>query len=422
MQPTSVKKPSKDALLPRLESPTLWYGPRPVRGWSGRHALHRAALASAALAAALVPAVGGAGAAESLRGQVQSLEAQRAALASTEHGALLALYAAEAAHARARREAAALERRLTALEREETSTRRRMAALKRSVAASQALVATTLRALYIDGDPDPIAVVLGAQSLDEVMAGIESLQRATAQNRRLAREARSRVERLAVVEAQLRVRTSAARRARAEAVVAVNRLGQVAADRRATVDDVRERAGLTTLRLAALREQARKAGDASARLAPAQTTTSQDAAATDANTPPAGQTAAPAGADEPAADDAAEPEQPVAEGAAEPEAEEAAEPVSVVPPPGESRTLVVDAVAYHLPGRTASGLPVGPGVVAVDPRLIPLGTRLFIPGYGPGIAADTGSAIKGRIIDLWMPTYAATQAWGRRTVTITIYG
>jgi 3D (Asp-Asp-Asp) domain-containing protein len=83
--------------------------------------------------------------------------------------------------------------------------------------------------------------------------------------------------------------------------------------------------------------------------------------------------------------------------------------------------LRVDAVAYHLPGRTALGIPVRLGVVAVDPRLIPLGTKLHIPGYGPGIAADVGTAIKGRIIDLWMPNTNAARKWGRRTVTITVY-
>jgi 3D (Asp-Asp-Asp) domain-containing protein len=83
--------------------------------------------------------------------------------------------------------------------------------------------------------------------------------------------------------------------------------------------------------------------------------------------------------------------------------------------------LKVDAVAYHLPGRTVSGLPVRKGVVAVDPVLIPLGTRLHVPGYGKGVAADVGVAIKGRIIDLWMPNDAAARKWGRKTVTITVY-
>ena len=78
------------------------------------------------------------------------------------------------------------------------------------------------------------------------------------------------------------------------------------------------------------------------------------------------------------------------------------------------------ATAYSLHGGTASGLPTGPGVVAVDPTVIPLGTRLFIPGYGPGIAADTGTAIKGLRIDLWFPTLQQAMSWGRRTVTITV--
>jgi 3D (Asp-Asp-Asp) domain-containing protein len=62
------------------------------------------------------------------------------------------------------------------------------------------------------------------------------------------------------------------------------------------------------------------------------------------------------------------------------------------------------------------------GVIAVDPAVIPLGTRVFVPGYGPAVAADVGSSIRGNIIDLWMPSTAKAQAWGRRSVTITVYG
>jgi 3D (Asp-Asp-Asp) domain-containing protein len=94
--------------------------------------------------------------------------------------------------------------------------------------------------------------------------------------------------------------------------------------------------------------------------------------------------------------------------------------LSLLPAP-RGYKLSVDAVAYHLPGRTASGVPVGRGIVAVDPKLIPLGTSLYVPGYGKSLAADVGTAIKGRIIDLWMPTDAAARKWGRRTVTITVY-
>ena len=80
------------------------------------------------------------------------------------------------------------------------------------------------------------------------------------------------------------------------------------------------------------------------------------------------------------------------------------------------------ATGYALPGNTSSGIPVGPGIVAVDPAVIPLGTRLSIPGYGHGIAADTGGGIRGAHIDLWFSSHAEALAWGRRSVTIGVGG
>jgi 3D (Asp-Asp-Asp) domain-containing protein len=89
---------------------------------------------------------------------------------------------------------------------------------------------------------------------------------------------------------------------------------------------------------------------------------------------------------------------------------------------GGEQTLTVSATGYALRGRTASGLPTGWGIVAVDPSVIPLGTRMTIPGYGEGVAADTGGAVRGATIDLWFPSVAQALAWGRRTVTITLHG
>jgi 3D (Asp-Asp-Asp) domain-containing protein len=85
------------------------------------------------------------------------------------------------------------------------------------------------------------------------------------------------------------------------------------------------------------------------------------------------------------------------------------------------RTLTVTATGYSLSGRTATGVSVGWGIVAVDPAVIPLGTRMTIPGYGEGVAADTGGAVAGARIDLWFPTRAEALAWGTRTVTITLH-
>jgi 3D (Asp-Asp-Asp) domain-containing protein len=69
-------------------------------------------------------------------------------------------------------------------------------------------------------------------------------------------------------------------------------------------------------------------------------------------------------------------------------------------------------------GITAMGLVAQHGVVAVDPGVIPLGTRLYIPGYGEAIAADTGGAIYGNRIDLCMNSYGEAMNFGRRYVTV----
>jgi len=69
-------------------------------------------------------------------------------------------------------------------------------------------------------------------------------------------------------------------------------------------------------------------------------------------------------------------------------------------------------------GRTATGLPARYGVVAVDPHVIPLGSKLYIQGYGAAIAADTGGAIIGNRIDLCMDSYQAAISFGRQPVKV----
>jgi uncharacterized protein YabE (DUF348 family) len=89
------------------------------------------------------------------------------------------------------------------------------------------------------------------------------------------------------------------------------------------------------------------------------------------------------------------------------------------------QTVAMEATAY-LPsdgeghGITYSGIPARHGVVAVDPRVIPLGARLFIPGYGLAIAADTGGDIKGNRIDLCMEDSQEAWRFGRRMVKVYI--
>jgi uncharacterized protein YabE (DUF348 family)/3D (Asp-Asp-Asp) domain-containing protein len=121
-------------------------------------------------------------------------------------------------------------------------------------------------------------------------------------------------------------------------------------------------------------------------------------------------------------------------------------------PPIVGKAMTLEATAYTpwdagcggvkvIDGRkTRYGIPDGWGVVAVDPRVIPLGSKLFVEGYGYAVAADTGGVIHGNIIDVcyWgtdlnAPTkssgatqrraaLAATDRWGRRTVRVTLLG
>jgi 3D (Asp-Asp-Asp) domain-containing protein len=69
-------------------------------------------------------------------------------------------------------------------------------------------------------------------------------------------------------------------------------------------------------------------------------------------------------------------------------------------------------------GVTASGKPSSRELVSVDPRVVPLGTRLVIEGVGPRVAADTGGAIRGRRLDIWEPSAAACTRFGRRQLRV----
>lgn len=89
------------------------------------------------------------------------------------------------------------------------------------------------------------------------------------------------------------------------------------------------------------------------------------------------------------------------------------------------KTLTMESTAYYAHGTTALGLkpvrnPNGLSTIAVDPNVIPLGTKVYVSGYGLAIAADTGGAIKGNIIDVFLNSYEECYSWGRRQVTVQI--
>jgi 3D (Asp-Asp-Asp) domain-containing protein len=349
-----------------------------------------AAVTLAALVAGLGPSLQKAAGDPGAR-NAGALRAQGASLAQRENAALLDLYAAESTLARARADAASVSARRQAVATERQSVVRRAAVVRRSVAIAQARLGSVLRSLYLHGQPDPIAIVLGAVSLDEAVNELDAYTRSARLNRHLIAQMRSTELSLRDAEARLAQSDRSLAAAQAEADATAGRLAEAVLEKTRLVSSLRSQRALTRARLAQLEQAARAAQERSAKISAQSVTAAEPATPTPASTAPA-TTTPPATTTGSAA------------------------PIS------GTHTLVVDAVAYHLPGRTASGLPVGPGVVAVDPTVIPLGTRMFVPGYGPAVAADVGSAVRGNIIDLWMPTTAKALAWGRRTVTITIYG
>lgn len=81
-----------------------------------------------------------------------------------------------------------------------------------------------------------------------------------------------------------------------------------------------------------------------------------------------------------------------------------------------SRALVVTATAYSGGGVTATGVVPQRGTVAVDPKVVPMGQRVYVEGYGYGVAADVGSAIQGQRIDVYFPDPKQATRWGVRRV------
>ena len=97
--------------------------------------------------------------------------------------------------------------------------------------------------------------------------------------------------------------------------------------------------------------------------------------------------------------------------------EQLAEPKAATP----SKSYV--ATAYSLRGLTASGRPVAQGLIAADPRVLPLGSRVHVeagPYTGEYLVADTGGAVRGRRIDIWTPSSREAMRFGRRTIKLTV--
>jgi 3D (Asp-Asp-Asp) domain-containing protein len=97
--------------------------------------------------------------------------------------------------------------------------------------------------------------------------------------------------------------------------------------------------------------------------------------------------------------------------------------VSVRATGGVSRGMFT-ATAYCLKGRTALGHGVRRGLIAADPRVLPLGSRINIGGgyAGTYLVSDTGSRVRGKRLDIWMPSCSEARRFGRRSVSVDYLG
>lgn len=306
-----------------------------------------------------------------MKSDIRSVAALRAAsdtLTQRIHTATLDLYSLDAQLGRAHAQLAALRAQHERIARERASLQLRLDVTQQNARVANRRIAVLVRNLYEQQTSDPLAIVLGAQSLDDAITTLDDLNRSAQTHHQIAQTSRDAKISLTALRRTLEqqdahVRANEEAAARAEAA-----LVQARGARSALLSDLSARRNLAEGQIARI--------DALA---------SASAAAT-----------APA----PAAAAATAPVAPVSTGA---------------------RTVTVTATAYSTEGATATGLPAGWGTIAVDPSVIPLGTRLTIPGYGDGVAADTGSAIAGSTIDLWFPTEQQALAWGRRVVVVTVH-
>ncbi len=346
----------------------LWYGPPTVSSLTWPR------LAGFCAVIVLLGVSTAAAAGPGSQSQIASLQSQSSVLGSRTHHALLDLYALDAHLTAARARLASLQTEATQLRNDQLLLAEQLGVTKANLSVAQQLLGRNLRLLYEQGQQDPLAVILGATSLDDAVSKLDDLTHVADQSQQWVDATTAAQERVARLGAAIATASTQIDAAVSSAEQTANELAATRASRVAFISRLRSEQQLKASQIATLQTIAQQAESKS-----------QAISASVAAPPAPGSSTTPA------------------------------------PPPASGRTITVSSTGYSLPGHTATGLPVGWGVVAVDPSVIPFGTRMTIPGYGEGVAADRGSAVRGYDIDLWFPTLAQARAWGRRTVTITLH-
>jgi 3D (Asp-Asp-Asp) domain-containing protein len=334
-------------------------------------------LAAIATVVLVLPALGLAG--SSRGGPSADASALRAAnhhLATRSRSAVLELYSVDQRLDAARSGLAQLEQQTASLRSEAIDLSQELRVARRGDRIAQTRLANRLLALYEQGDIEPLEILFGAKNLDEAITSIDSLDRAAGQSEDVLRQLRSARSALTVADARLRARRAALEERTRAAQATAESLEEARTDRHDLLASLAKERRLNDAQIARLVAQARAAQVKTAELA------RRSSAFIAAGNPVA---------------------------------------TEVPMPLASRRTLAVSATGYSLSGTTATGLPVGYGVAAVDPSVIPLGTHMTIPGYGEAVAADTGGSVSGTTIDLWFPSEALASAWGRRSVTIVLH-
>ena len=303
------------------------------------------------------------------RDRVAGLRTANQSLAANSQRALLELYSLQTRLDQADRRVAALEARTAEVQSQRDAAAHQLEVARSSYDAAQSQLGARLRQLYVEGEVDPLAVLLGAQSLDEIISALDGLNRLATQDKEILTELARAKTALRAASLRLAARATELKGLLADARSTQAAVGAARDARAAYLAGLRHQQELNRAQIATLTTQAAAASEQSTQLS--------DNSGGGTVVPPA--------------------------------------------PPASGSKMTVSSTGYCLKGSTATGVPTSPGVVAVDPTVIPLGTHMFVPGYGEGVAADTGSAVKGRIIDVWFKSCAQAMAWGVKTVTITLH-
>jgi 3D (Asp-Asp-Asp) domain-containing protein/septal ring factor EnvC (AmiA/AmiB activator) len=313
---------------------------------------------------------------------VASLQADDAQLAAKSQAAVLDLYSIVERLAGAQSRLAALQAQAKALRRQKANLGRELRLARLDTQLSQHRLASRLRFIYEHGTASSLDILMGSSSIDDALTQLDDYDRVSQSDADVLGQVKSASHRLFRLRVELAGRVKDLEATTAAAQSTVSQLTGLRADQASYIAGLESRRSLNAQKIAQITAQAQAAVVRSQALVPAAATLTSTAASESPALPALGT-------------------QPVTASGA--------------------RTLTVSATAYDLQGHTAAGLPVGWGIVAVDPSVIPLGTHMMIPGYGEAVAADTGGAVVGDTIDIWFPTAAQADAWGRRTVTIDLH-